>query len=508
MLTAIPRYGARVIPNTEQTIDATAAERPARARPAHRTRSSTAFAAQVGAGHAVTASYGRMAFYYLLQALRFPPGSEIILPALTFWVIPELARVAGLKPVFADVDPATFNLDPAAFERAITPRTRAVVPTHSYGLPCDMDAILHDRTAARPRRDRGLRARPRSDLARASPSARSGDAGFFSFQLLKPLNTYGGGMARHERRRPGVTRVGSWRGSEPSPSEARRAATAPTRTSPTHRHPARRVHGVALSRPLGEPRSFRPRRTCTCGRRSGPQPASRRRTEDATATCRRPSGSKPSSISMNGLRGPSSHAQALERCARGRGVETPRGAAAAGLTCSISTRSTRAIAMTSYDIACDVASTSKACTWTSARGCRSSATVTRPMPGAERAATAIQLPVYASLSPMTPFAGLRPSCGEAVTSSMILAGRSRTPPSTSPRSSRAKSSSLPRSVLVASGQLERWPVLVSGALGAATGDQMYFYALRGRIAGWLTRFQACRRTAGHHRRARAAVIAR
>ena len=45
------------------------------------------------------------------------------------------------------------------------------------------------------------------------------------------------------------------------------------------------------------------------------------------------------------------------------------------------------------------------------------------------------------------------------------------------------------SVLVASGQLERWPVLVSGALGAATGDQMYFYALRGRIAGWLTRFK-------------------
>ncbi len=45
------------------------------------------------------------------------------------------------------------------------------------------------------------------------------------------------------------------------------------------------------------------------------------------------------------------------------------------------------------------------------------------------------------------------------------------------------------SVLVASGQLERWPVLVAGALGAATGDQMYFYALRGRIAGWLTRFK-------------------
>ena len=48
-------------------------------------------------------------------------ASEIILPALTFWVMPELARVAGLKPVFADVDPHTFTLDPAAFERAITP---------------------------------------------------------------------------------------------------------------------------------------------------------------------------------------------------------------------------------------------------------------------------------------------------------------------------------------------------------------------------------------------------
>ena len=46
-----------------------------------------------------------MAFYYILKALDLPPGSEIILPALTFWVVPELARVAGLKVVFADVDP-------------------------------------------------------------------------------------------------------------------------------------------------------------------------------------------------------------------------------------------------------------------------------------------------------------------------------------------------------------------------------------------------------------------
>ena len=98
-----------------------------------------AFTARAGGGHAIATSYGRMAFYYILKALDLPVGSEIILPALTFWVVPELARVAGLKVVFADVDPSTFTLDPISLERAITPATRAVVPTHLYGLPCDMD---------------------------------------------------------------------------------------------------------------------------------------------------------------------------------------------------------------------------------------------------------------------------------------------------------------------------------------------------------------------------------
>jgi len=69
-------------------------------------------------GHAVTASRGRMAFYYIARALDLPPGSEVVFPALTFWVVPEMARVAGLKPVFADVDPVTFNLDPAGIKGA------------------------------------------------------------------------------------------------------------------------------------------------------------------------------------------------------------------------------------------------------------------------------------------------------------------------------------------------------------------------------------------------------
>lgn len=193
MLTAIPRYGTRVIPDTQQTIAALRKQGSVVEGP-HLAAFEEAFAQRVEAAHAVTASFGRMAFYYLLRAMGFPPGSEIVVPALTFWVVPEVARVAGLRPVFADVDPRTFTLDPAALERAITPRTRAVVPTHLYGLPCDMEAIMdiahrHGLTVIEDC------AHALGATWRGRPVGTIGDAGFFSFQLLKPLNTYGGGMA-------------------------------------------------------------------------------------------------------------------------------------------------------------------------------------------------------------------------------------------------------------------------------------------------------------------------
>lgn len=193
MLRAFSRYGARVLPNTEQIIAACRARGELVEGPAV-ARFESVFAERFGGGTAVATSYGRMAFLYILRALALPPGSEIVFPALTFWVVPEMARVAGLTPVFADVDPDTFCLDPDALERAITPRARAVVPTHLYGLACDMDRITD--VAAR----HGLRVI--EDCAHAlgatyhgRPVGTFGDAGFFSFQTLKPLNTYGGGMA-------------------------------------------------------------------------------------------------------------------------------------------------------------------------------------------------------------------------------------------------------------------------------------------------------------------------
>jgi len=195
MLTAISRYGARVLDNTED-IAASCKARGEFIQGPQIAEFEAAFAVRHGVEprHAITASYGRMAFHYILKAFDFPAGSEIVFPALTFWVMPAIAQAIGLNVVFADVDPATFTMDPAALARAITPRTRAVVPTHLYGLPCDMDAILD---IAR-RHD----LRVIEDCAHAlgatydgRPVGTLGDAAIFSFQTLKPLNLYGGGLA-------------------------------------------------------------------------------------------------------------------------------------------------------------------------------------------------------------------------------------------------------------------------------------------------------------------------
>jgi dTDP-4-amino-4,6-dideoxygalactose transaminase len=193
MLTAISRYGARVFPYTNQVVSQCAARGEFIQGP-QIAEFEEAFARRAGRGTAISTAYGRMAFYYILKALDLPAGSEIIVPALTFWVVPELARAAGLNVVFADVDPRTFNIDPDSIERLITDRTRALVPTHLYGLPCDMDRILalagrHNLTVVEDC------AHSLGAQYRGRPVGTFGDGALFSFQTLKPLNCYGGGMA-------------------------------------------------------------------------------------------------------------------------------------------------------------------------------------------------------------------------------------------------------------------------------------------------------------------------
>jgi dTDP-4-amino-4,6-dideoxygalactose transaminase len=219
-MAAIARFGTRVVPEMQQIIQE-CRDRKQLVQGPHIEAFEQAFARFLGSGHVRTCSteYGRMALYFILKAMDFPPGSEIIVPALTFWVVPEMARVAGLTPVFADVDPATFTLSPSAVERAITPNTRAVLPTHLYGLSCDMDPILD---LARRHHLKVIEdcAHSLGAMYKGRVVGTLGDASFFSFQAFKPLNTYGGGLA-WMRDSDLAQRVGDMADAEQWPSEKR-----------------------------------------------------------------------------------------------------------------------------------------------------------------------------------------------------------------------------------------------------------------------------------------------
>jgi len=101
-----------------------------------------AFAARVGAADAVATTSCTTALQLALHVSGVGPGDEVIVPSLSFIATANSVWHCAATPVFADIDPDTYNLDPAAAERAITPRTRAIMPVHQVGLPADMDAFL------------------------------------------------------------------------------------------------------------------------------------------------------------------------------------------------------------------------------------------------------------------------------------------------------------------------------------------------------------------------------
>ena len=100
------------------------------------------FAACVGALHACAVSSCTTALHLALHALGVGPGDEVITVSHSFIATANAIRYCGATPVFVDIDPLTYNMDPSLLEAAITPRTRAIMPVHQMGLPCDLPAIL------------------------------------------------------------------------------------------------------------------------------------------------------------------------------------------------------------------------------------------------------------------------------------------------------------------------------------------------------------------------------
>jgi perosamine synthetase len=101
-----------------------------------------AFAARVGAAEAVATTSCTTALQLALYVMGVGPGDEVIVPSLSFIATANSVWQCGATPVFADIDPDTYNLDPDAAERAITERTKVIMPVHQVGLPADMDRFL------------------------------------------------------------------------------------------------------------------------------------------------------------------------------------------------------------------------------------------------------------------------------------------------------------------------------------------------------------------------------
>ena len=152
------------------------------------------FADWLGVPHVVGLNSGTSALHLALAALDIGPGDEVILPPMTFIATAWAVCYVGATPVFAEIDPRTYNLDPAALEAAITPKTKAVIPVHLYGQPCDLEAIraicgkhglklVEDAAQAHGAEYRGTKV------------GGIGEAGCFSFYPAKNLGACGEGGA-------------------------------------------------------------------------------------------------------------------------------------------------------------------------------------------------------------------------------------------------------------------------------------------------------------------------
>jgi perosamine synthetase len=100
------------------------------------------FAAACGTRYAVATTSGTTALHLALLAHGIGPGDEVITTPFTFMASVNSILYTGARPVFVDIEAGSFNIDPDQVEKAVTPRTRAILPVHLYGHPCDMDGLM------------------------------------------------------------------------------------------------------------------------------------------------------------------------------------------------------------------------------------------------------------------------------------------------------------------------------------------------------------------------------
>ena len=96
----------------------------------------------LGVKHVIPCANGTDALQIAMMGLGLEPGDEVITADFTFAATVEVIALLGLTPVLVDVDPNSYNIDPKAIQRAITPKTKAIVPVHLFGQVADMDAIM------------------------------------------------------------------------------------------------------------------------------------------------------------------------------------------------------------------------------------------------------------------------------------------------------------------------------------------------------------------------------
>jgi dTDP-4-amino-4,6-dideoxygalactose transaminase len=152
------------------------------------------FSDLVGVKKAFAFWKARVALYAILKALGIKEGDEVILPGYTCVVNVNPIKYLGAKPIYVDIEPNTFGMDPAWLEAKITPKTKVIIAQHTYGYPCDMDAVMD--TAAK----RNIIVIEDCCLAFGSTWKNKivgtfGKAAYFSFQWNKPFTTGLGGMA-------------------------------------------------------------------------------------------------------------------------------------------------------------------------------------------------------------------------------------------------------------------------------------------------------------------------